>query len=505
MDSSASKTPAPEQPTASTNAAAIADLLGNPTAQQRPVGQSPRRGWIWLLVLLPLLIAGAFLSPRFLELLPDTKQAADLTGMPLYTVQRRDLQITVTEEGSLVSDENVDITCDVAGGATIIWLVDDGDRVAAGMDIVKLDASVLSENATAQKIAYEKARALMIQADKDHAAAKIAVEEYKEGLFKKDLRTAESNVTAATERLQATQNTLAYGERMFRKGYITPQQLEAQKSAVARAKLDLGTANIALDVLTKFTKPKMITELESVRDSAAARLESERAALELEQIKLDRLEGELLKCTIKAPQDGLVIYANSRSRDRETEIKEGTSVKERQVILQLPDLTKMRADVEVHESKVDEISPGMPAIVRVQDLKFSGVVTSVANRPESNWFSTAKKYVVGVRIDGKSEALRPGFTVEATIIVADLQDVIAVPVAAVIEDGKEFICAVKKGDGFERRVVTLGKSDDRFVEIVEGLTEGEPVFLNPETVLGASLSRDQEQTLEWSGRPDTNE
>ncbi len=508
MDTSASPTPEqpiPEQPTASTNAAAIADLLGNPTAQREHGSERPRRRRIWLLLLLPVLLAGVFLSPRLLEFLPDTKQAADLTDMPLYTVQRRDLQITVTEEGSLVSDENVDITCDVAGGATIIWLVDDGDRVAEGMDIVKLDASVLSENATAQKIAYEKARALMIQADKDYAAAKIAVEEYREGLFKKDLRTAESNVTATTERLQATENTLAYGERMFRKGYITPQQLEAQKSAVARAKLDLGTAEISLDVLTKFTKPKMTTELESVRDSAEARLESERAALELEKIKLERLESELLKCTIKAPQDGLVIYANSRSRDRETEIKEGTSVKERQVILQLPDLTKMRADVEVHESKVDEISPGMPAIVRVQDLKFSGVVTSVANRPESNWFSTAKKYVVGVRIDGKSEALRPGFTAEATIIVADLQDVIAVPVAAVIEDSEEFVCAVKQGEGFEQRVVTLGKSDDRFVEIVQGLEEGELVFLNPETVLGDSLSRDQEQALEWSGRPDTNE
>ena len=503
MDSSETSTP--EQPTASTNAAAIADLLGNPTAQRERVGGSPRRGWTWLLLLLPVLLAGVFLFPRLLEFLPDTNQAADLTGMPLYTVQRRDLQITVTEEGSLVSDENVDITCDVAGGATIIWLVDDGDRVAEGMDIVKLDASVLSENATAQKIAYEKARALMIQAEKDYAAAKIALQEYREGLFKKDLRTAESNVTATTERLQATENTLAYGERMFRKGYITPQQLEAQKSAVARAKLDLGTAEISLDVLTKFTKPKMTTELESVRDSAEARLESEKAALELEKIKLERLESELLKCTIKAPQDGLVIYANSRSRDRETEIKEGTSVKERQVILQLPDLTKMRADVEVHESKVDEISPGMPAIVRVQDLKFSGVVTSVANRPESNWFSTAKKYVVGVRIDGKSEALRPGFTAEATIIVADLQDVIAVPVAAVIEDSEEFVCAVKQGEGFEQRVVTLGKSDDRFVEIVQGLEEGELVFLNPETVLAASLSRDQEQTLEWSGRPGTNE
>ncbi len=505
MDSSASSESALEQPAATTNAAAIADLLGNPTGQQEPVGKSPRRGWVWFLLFVPLLLGALFLAPRLLEFLPDVNQSADLTGLPVYTVQKKDLEITVTEEGSLVSDENVDITCDVAGGATIIWLVDDGDRVTKGMDIVKLDASVLSENATAQKIAYEKARALMIQADKDHAAAKIAVEEYREGLFRKDLRTAESNVTAATERLQATENTLAYGQRMFRKGYITPQQLEAQKSAVARANLDLGTANIALEVLTTYTKPKIITELESMRDSAAARLASEKAALELEQIKLDRLEGELLKCTIKAPQDGLVIYANSRSRDRETEIKEGTSVKERQIILQLPDLTKMRADVEVHESKVDEITLGMPAIVRVQDLKFPGVVTSVANRPESNWFSTAKKYIVGVRINEKSETLRPGFTAEATIIISDLKDVIAVPVAAVIEDGEEFVCAARDGKGFERRVVMLGKSDDRFVEIVQGLEEGEQVFLNPDTVLGASLSREQAQRSEWSGRPERKE
>ncbi len=501
MDNSPSSQSVDVQPSSSTNPSAIADLLGDPTAQQQPVVLRSRRKRVWLFLVVPLVIACAYVSPSLLALLPDTEQTTDLSGMPLYTVEKRNLEITVTEEGSLVSDENVDITCDVAGGATIIWLVEDGDRVSQGMDIVKLDASVLSENATAQKIAYEKARALMIQADKDYAAAKIAVEEYREGLFKKDLRTAESNVTAATERLQATQNTLAYGERMFRKGYITPQQLEAQKSAVARAKLDLGTAEIALDVLTKFTKPKMTTELESVRDSAEARLESERAALELEKIKLERLESELLKCTIKAPQDGLVIYANTRSRDRETEIKEGVSVKERQVILQLPDLTKMRADVEVHESKVDEISPGMPAIVRVQDQKFSGVVTSVANRPESNWFSTAKKYIVGVRIDGVSEALRPGFTAEATIIVADLQDVIAVPVAAVIEDGEEFVCAVKTGATFERRVITLGQSDDRFVEIVEGLQEEEQVFLNPVTVLNASLSAEQEQVSNWSGRP----
>jgi HlyD family secretion protein len=324
----------------------------------------------------------------------------------------------------------------------------------------------------------------MIQAEKDHAAAVIAVEEYTEGTFKKELRMAESNVTAATERLQATRNTLSYGERMFRKGYITPQQLEAQKSAVDRAELDLGTAEISLDVLNRFTKPKMITELESVRDAAAARLDSEQASLDLEKAKLDRLNTQLEQCTITAPKAGLVIYANGRNRDREAEIKEGTMVRERQVILQLPNLTKMRADVEVHEAKVDKIRPGMKAKVRVQGREFTGEVTSVANRPESNWFSTAKKYVVQVTIDGTTEQLRPGFTAEVEIVVADLASVISVPVAAVIEQSGEFVCAVRTEEGFERRSVEIGLSNDQLVEVKQGLSPGDRVFLYPRGLLG---------------------
>ncbi len=468
------------------NATVIADLLGDPTPQSGNL--EGRRGSWWAGILMVALIVGTgtVVAARFsgftIPFHADPKTS--LAGVPTYLVKRQTLTVTVTEEGSLVSDNNIDITCDVAGGATIIWLVDDGARVTKGMEIVRLDASVLSENATAQKIAYEKARALMIQAEKDHAAAKIAVEEYREGLFKKDLRTAESNVTAATERLQATRNTLAYGERMFRKGYITPQQLEAQKSAVARAELDLGTTNIALDVLKRFTQPKMITELESVRDAAAARLESERAALELEQLKLDRLLSELEKCTIIAPQDGIAIYSNSRNRDRETEIKAGAVVKERQIILQLPDLANMRADVEVHESKVNDIRPGMPALIRVQGEDFAGVVMAVANRPQSNWFSTAKKYIVEVKIDGQSPSLRPGFTAETEIIVAHLDDVITVPVAAVVEQGEHYVCAVQAGTTVVRRVVSLGQSDDKFVEVIDGLTEGERVFINPRSLLG---------------------
>lgn len=468
-----------------TDAAAIADILGAPTAE--PGAGTERRAWRlpWRIMLLAALLGGlAAAFPWLRERIGRGTARDPFADIPTHVVERGDLVISVTEDGSLVSDENVDIVCGVAGGATIVWLVGDGSRVQEGEELVRLDSSVLAESVTAQRIAFEKARAAKIQAEKDHAAAVIAVEEYVEGTYKKDLRKAESDVKAATERLQATRNTLAYGERMFRKGYITPQQLEAQKSAVARAELDLGTAEIALDVLTRFTKPKMVTELESIRDAAEARRDSEQASLELEQSKLERLSSQLEKCVLTAPKAGLVIYANERNRDRESEIREGAKVTEGKTILRLPDLSKMRVDVEVHEAKVDKIRVGMKARIRVQGREFTGAVTAVANRPESSWYSTIKKYLVQVRIDGKTEDLRPGFTAEAEIIVADLEDVIAVPVAAVIEQAGTFVCAIRSGDAVERRVVTLGQGNDRLVEITSGLEQGDVLLLNPRAALG---------------------
>jgi HlyD family secretion protein len=251
-------------------------------------------------------------------------------------------------------------------------------------------------------------------------------------------------------------------------------------------------------VLNRFARPKMVTELQSVRDAAEARRDSEHAALELEQVKLERLTSQLEKCTVIAPKDGLVIYANDRNRDRESEIRAGAKVSEGKTILRLPNLSKMRVDVEVHEAKVDKIRVGMKARVRVQGREFTGEVTAVANRPESSWYSTIKKYLVQVRIDGNTEELRPGFTAEAEIIVADLVDVIAVPVAAVIEQEGRFVCAVRRGDAVERREVSLGQGNDRLVEIVSGLEEGEVLLLNPRAALG---DEPPEPQAAWRGRP----
>lgn len=245
----------------------------------------------------------------------------------------------------------------------------------------------------------------------------------------------------------------------------------------------------------------MITELESKRDAAEAKRDSEKASLELEKAKLDRLTSQLAKCVLKAPKDGLVIYANERNRDRESEIKNGAKVNEGTTILRLPNLNRMRADVEVHEAKVDKIRTGMRAKIRVQGRDFEGSVASVANRPQSNWMSTAKKYIVQVRIDGEPGDLRPGFTAEVEIIVAELNDVIAVPVAAVAEQQGRFFCGVRHGEAVDRREVTLGQGNDKLVEITAGLEAGEVVVLNPRAAIGEEPAADGEASTAPAGSP----
>jgi HlyD family secretion protein len=470
------------RPAAAVRGDAIAAILDAPPAAEPAAGG--KMPWRLLAV---LAAAGglAAAAPAILARLDAGSARDPFANHPSHTVARQNLTISVTESATLSSDENIDIRCEVKGGSTVIWLVPDGSQVKAGDKLAVLDAAKISEDLTAQKIALEKARAAQIQAEKDHAAAVIAVEEYAEGTFRKERHKLQSDLTGARERLQASRNLLTHFERMYRKGYITPQELEKHRSAVERAKLDEDTATIALDVLERFTKPKMMTELESKRDANAAKQESETAALALETLKLERLGQQLAKCTITAPKDGIVIYPPTPRWDREAGMKIGAKVNEAQTILQLPDLSSMRADVGVHESKVEKIRPGMRARIDVQGSEFAGTVTKVANRPDSSgYFDTAKRYEVRVRIDGQSPLLRPGLTAEAEIVVAELEDVIAVPVAAVTELGGSHVCAVRKGGAVERRVVALGQSSDTAVEITSGLEAGESVFLNPRGVLG---------------------
>jgi HlyD family secretion protein len=416
---------------------------------------------------------------------------SDAADASTQRVSRGRLLVTVTEDGNLESASNVEVRCQVAGGGTIIWIIPDGSMVEAGQELVRLDQSAIEDQLNTQKIAYEKAVETKIQADEDFAAASIAVKEYDLGTYLKDLQSAESQIKIAMENMRLAENTLSHTERMFRKGFVTALQLDADKFSVERAKLDLDAAQISKKVLQEFTRQKTLKGLQATRDAAEARTRSEQAALNLEKAKLDRLQNQLKYSVIKAPQKGMVIYANENSGRRglfssqSSNIEEGAVVRERQTLIRLPDLTKMQVKVTVHESKVDLIRPGMPARITVQDRQWVGKVVSIANQPEPSSFFAAsiKEYATTVSIEGDTTGLKPGMTSEVEILVNDLHNVLTVPVSAVVEKDGKFFAWVKGPVGPHRRPLLIGQTNDKVIQVADGLKETDEVILNPRAII----------------------
>lgn len=426
----------------------------------------------------------------------STASANPAANATTHKVRKEQLVVTVVEDGTIESAKNIDIKCEIAGGSTILWIIADGTLVEAGEELVKLDQSGIEEQLRSQKGVYEKAVASQIQAREDAGAAAIAVEEYLDGIFVKDMQMVEAQIKIALENMRSSENILDHSRRMARKGFVTPLQVEADEFAVQRAQLDLDAAKTAKTVLEKYSKAKMLKELEGKRDAAKARERSEDANVALEKGKLDKLTNQLAKTVIKAPQSGMVVYYKESSRfgSSQSQITEGAAVREAQTIIQLPDLKRMQAKVPIHESKVEVVKSGMRALLKVLDKDLQGSVMMVANQPESKSFFQAqvKEYPAIVRIESDTGSLRPGMTTDVEILVADLKDVLTVPVAAVVDQGGKHYCWVQKAGSLpEKRLLLLGQTNDKFVEVKDGVAEGDLVIMNPRSVVADASKEDK--------------
>ncbi len=449
---------------------------------ERPTPRSGFRGWligVLLLVLLVGLIAVVWPQITAFTTAPPS------TGAMTHTVTRGPLIITVTEDGNIESASNIDIKCRVKGGSSILWIVEDGKEVDEGDLIVRLDRSSIEDELSAQEITLEKAKAAKIQAEEEFEVAKISIEEYLKGTFIQERQDLEAQITIAMENLRSAQNLLAHTQQMAKKGFVTPLQLEADQFAVKRSELELESAKTAKMVLEEFTKAKTLKDLQSQRDTAEAKKRSEQAAYDLEEARKERLLEQFEHCEIKAPQKGMVVYANdsgSRHHSSQTiQIEEGAKVREQQTLVRLPDLANMQVKVMVHETKVDQIRPGMPARIDVMGRQMQGKVVSIANQAaSSSWFSSdVKEYETIVQIEGEATSLKPGMSAQVEILVEDLDDVLAVPVQAVVEQRGKFFCWVQTPEGPQRRPVLLGRTNDKLIEITDGVAEGDKVLLNP--------------------------
>ena len=483
----------------------------------------------------PVVIGGVVVAALFLLAMAGSRLAGSLSSdeqaYVFYEVQKGELPIVVTERGNLESQDSIKIQCevdDIEGdgirGTPILSIVPNGSSVKKGDLLVEFDTSNHVERLDRQVLDTERAKSEQIQArvkfenqktqnETNRAEAKLAVdlaelalkqfEDETGGTFQLDLQDVELQIQEAQASKLIEETNLTGVEQLYKLGYRSGGELAQARLSAMKADRQLATTVAKKKELVQYEYLKRKLELEGAVKSAErkllqverdneAELEQAKAAMDgadrslaKEEERLQRYQSQVNNSKIIAELDGMVAYATGSSPWRRYDIREGAAVYPSQTILTLPNLKKMQVKTSIHESVLDQVKAGMRAIVRVDalpDQSYIGSVHSIAVLPDqNNWMGAdTKVYETVVTIDEEVDQIKPGMTAVVEIQVARLKGVISIPVQAAVQVGQETWCYV--GESAERRKVTIGRSNDKFVEIKSGLEPGERVVLNPSSV-----------------------
>lgn len=435
-----------------------------------------------------------------------------------YTVYRRTIEDRIVERGTIESQKTVFGKCQVPGRNKITFIVPEGTKVKKGEKVAEFETKEteseiqqkLVEVNTAKGALAEAMQALEIQrfknetdistAQLEYELAVIDLEKYEKGTFvaeKTDLERAIKEAEAELKKIQEEKRNI---EKLVKKGYRTPQQLDEYRLREMTYKFQVERDEQKLMVLKDYEYKRQMTEFaakavdtkralsrakksaEAEEKKAEATVAAAENGVKILEKQLNEVKELLAKCTLYAEQDGTVAYANERWYDASDRIREGTEVYSGRNVYFLPDMSRMQVKANVHESVVDRIEVDQKANIRLDafsDTKLYGTVSSVAGMASSS-YSNVQNYDTIIKIDDLPEdlAIKPGMTAEVDLLVGVFEDVLAVPVGAITEHFGQTYVYAKSGNEFERRKVNTDRTTHSFVEITAGIEEGDVVALD---------------------------
>ncbi len=392
------------------------------------------------------------------------------SGTGLYTVKKGTLRIVITEDGVLSAKESEKVVADVEAQAKIVWIIEEGTFVHEGDKLVELDKTEL-ENF------LEGLELDLITLEANYRKAEEDQRKYLNAEYPQELKKLKFDKDKAKARLEKAieQQPKEEHRHLYSKG-----ELRDAKLAVEEAQMNLETAELALEVFEKYTHPRNVLEMET-------NLEKAKRLYEKQKEQEAKVQRQVKKMELYAPSDGLVIYGSGsadrhwRSRSDE-DIAVGTNVFKGQVVIVLPNVTKMQVAIKIHEADFKKVKKGLPATIQVHafpDREFTGTLGTpgALARERDGWRSQGVKvFDAEVDIAGEYTRLRPGLTARVDILVDEIPGVFTIPVEAVfVEPGKRY-CYVKTPGGPEKRTITLGQSNNTSVIVTDGLKEDEQVY-----------------------------
>ncbi|MEL7500785.1 MAG: HlyD family efflux transporter periplasmic adaptor subunit [Planctomycetota bacterium] len=407
-------------------------------------------------------------------------RASDDLGLT-HVVQKGDLIITISEQGTLESSNNTEIKSRIRGGSTVTSVIKGGTNVRPGDLLVQLDTKRIedaigknSTDAFVAKATFERTKA-------DLARAELAIEAYLEGTYKSELKRLEQNLALAKSNLKTVQESFLNTETFYLKGYVNKYELQSAQLSVEQATLVLKVRQKEIDVLNDYTKVMELEILNGNLKSLRSKFKADEAGLRLDESRRDKAIEELDYCEVRASRDGLVIYPSSAEWKETPDVTEGGFVRHDQVMLLMPDLTQMQVKVGIHEAQVDRVKKGMIAKVALPDFTIDGKVESIASvaKPAGWWTGNMVKYETVISLP-ETPGLRPGMSAQVDIVLAEFKDQVLLPVSAIVEVGNRKMCWVKSPNGQAiRTIVDVGESNDVFMIAKSGVRVGDEVVLNP--------------------------
>jgi multidrug efflux pump subunit AcrA (membrane-fusion protein) len=364
-------------------------------------------------------------------------------------VERQDLVLGVQVTGTLSAVQSVELGPPQVPNVwdfKIAFMAPEGMEVREGQPVLGFDTSDL-ENTLLEKMA-----------ERDSAQKELEKKQAElESLRGEDeLRLAEAKAKARRAGLKVD----------------VPSDLVAAKElADARADLDLARREIS------YLESRLALRVrEAEAEIAALRNKRDRAAARVRDA-----EDSIRRMTVLAPRAGTVVYRSDPRREREKK-KVGDSAWRGEKIVEIPDLRNMQAQGEVDEADAGRIAVGQPVTLRLDahpDVIYTGRVRSLHGAVQKRSLGDPVKVVgLDLTLDRTDpQRMRPGMRFLGTIELDRVPRALVVPAAAVFNRPEGPVLYRRTRWGTEEVRPRLGRRNDRWVEILGGLSAGDSIAL----------------------------
>lgn len=323
----------------------------------------------------------------------------------------------------------------------IASMVPEGTTVGAGDVILEFDATQLR-----QRLERNLATRDSAQKNLEKRQTDVEMERRRE-----ELALAESEGKARKARLKAD----------------VPPEVVARKE-LRIAEIDRRLAEAELEYRR--------SRLDYLDQKHEAELGSYRQRRDRAQRRVDELESQIEQMTVRAQEGGTVIYRSGRDREKK---KVGDRCWRNEVVLEIPDLSQMMATVEADEVELGRLAVGQSAKLRLDaypDAVYTARVEVIRNTVEQPSRRNPRKVVrLELALDTTdTETMRPGMRLTGEIEVERREDVLTVPLAAVVS-GPEGPTVTVSSVGERQVAVELGARQGEWVEVMAGLEQGDLV------------------------------